>query len=87
MSAAPPPTSSPTTCRSYPELAENKQLLPIDDAVKKDNIDLAAYNEGLADLWVGQDGKRYGLPKDWDTVGLFYNKAMTRPAPASPRTR
>ena len=36
-----------------------------------------AYNEGLADLWVGQDGKRYGLPKDWDTIGLFYNKAMT----------
>src|SRR4029453_5803501 len=29
------------------------------------------------ELWVGQDGKRYGLPKDWDTVGLFYNKAMT----------
>jgi hypothetical protein len=60
----------------YGELAENKQLLPIDDAVKKDNVDLAAYNEGLADLWVGQDGKRYGLPKDWDTIGLFYNKAM-----------
>jgi multiple sugar transport system substrate-binding protein len=60
----------------YGELAENKQLLAIDDAVKKDNIDLSAYNEGLADLWVGQDGKRYGLPKDWDTIGLFYNKAM-----------
>ncbi len=71
----------------YPELAENKQLLPIDDAVEKDNVDLAAYNEGLADLWVGQDGKRYGLPKDWDTIGLFYNKAMTRPTPASPRSR
>ena len=26
------------------------------------------YQEGLADLWVGQDGKRYGLPKDLDTV-------------------
>ena len=25
---------------------------------------------------MGQDGKRYGLPKDWDTIGLFYNKAM-----------
>ncbi|MDR6793307.1 sugar ABC transporter substrate-binding protein [Pseudarthrobacter oxydans] len=60
----------------YGELAENKQLLAIDEAVEKDNIDLSAYNEGLADLWVGQDGKRYGLPKDWDTIGLFYNKAM-----------
>lgn len=60
----------------YGELAENKQLLPIDEAVEKDNVDLAAYNEGLAELWVGQDGKRYGLPKDWDTIALFYNKSM-----------
>ncbi|MFF2030404.1 ABC transporter substrate-binding protein [Arthrobacter sp. NPDC058192] len=60
----------------YGELAKNKQLLPIDEAVKKDNVDLTAYNEGLADLWVGQDGKRYGLPKDWDTIALFYNKTM-----------
>ena len=61
----------------YPEHASKKQLLALDDAVKKDNIDLSKYNEGLAGLWVGQDGKRYGLPKDWDTVGLFYNTAMT----------
>ena len=26
---------------------------------------------------VGKDGKRYGLPKDWDTMALFYNTAMT----------
>lgn len=61
----------------YPEFAAKKQLLPLDDAVNKDHVDLSIYNKGLADLWVGQDGKRYGLPKDWDTVGLFYNKAMT----------
>jgi multiple sugar transport system substrate-binding protein len=61
----------------YPEFAAKKQLLPLDDAVAKDHVDLSIYNKGLADLWVGQDGKRYGLPKDWDTVGLFYNKAMT----------
>ena len=61
----------------YPEFAAKKQLLSLDDAVAKDGIKLDIYNKGLADLWVGQDGKRYGLPKDWDTVGLFYNKAMT----------
>lgn len=61
----------------YPEHASKKQLLALDDAVKNDKIDVDIYNEGLADLWVGQDGKRYGLPKDWDTVGLFYNTAMT----------
>ena len=61
----------------YPEFAAKKQLLALDDAVAKDGIKLDIYTKGLADLWVGQDGKRYGLPKDWDTVGLFYNKAMT----------
>ena len=34
------------------------------------------YAKGLADLWVAQDGKRYGLPKDWDTIAIFYNKKM-----------
>lgn len=61
----------------YPEFASKKQLLPLDDAVAKDGVKLDSYNKGLADLWVGQDGKRYGLPKDWDTISLFYNKAMT----------
>ena len=64
----------------YPEYAANNQLLPLDDAVKKDGIDLDIYNEGLADLWVGQDGKRYGLPKDWDTVAMFYNKNLVEDA-------
>jgi multiple sugar transport system substrate-binding protein len=40
----------------YPEFASKKQLLSLDDAVKTDKIDLGIYNEGLADLWVGQDG-------------------------------
>ncbi|MET4134846.1 multiple sugar transport system substrate-binding protein [Pseudarthrobacter sp. PvP090] len=60
----------------YPEYAAKKQLLSLDDAVAKDGIKLESYTKGLPELWVGQDGKRYGLPKDWDTVGLFYNKAM-----------
>ena len=68
----------------YPEFADKKQLLALDDAVKKDGIKLDVYNEGLADLWVGQDGKRYGLPKDWDTVAMFYNKAMTDAAGITP---
>ena len=39
-------------------------------------MDVGNYQEGLADLWVGQDGERYGLPKDFDTVAIFYNKAL-----------
>ena len=64
----------------FPDFVARHQLLPLDDAVKNDKIDTKQFIPGLADLWVGQDGKRYGLPKDWDTVGLFYNKSMTKAA-------
>ncbi|MCU6478933.1 ABC transporter substrate-binding protein [Arthrobacter sp. A2-55] len=64
----------------FPDFVAKHQLLPLDEAVKTDKVDLKQFIPGLADLWVGQDGKRYGLPKDWDTVGLFYNKAMTKSA-------
>ena len=60
----------------YPEYALKGQLAPLDDYIKKDNTSTDIYQPGLADLWVGQDQKRYGLPKDWDTVALFYNKKM-----------
>ena len=61
----------------YPEYAAKKQLLSLDDAVAKDGIKLENYTKGLPELWVGQDGKRYGLPKDWDTVGLGVFKSQS----------
>lgn len=54
----------------YPDFLKTKQLVSLDD------VKMGDYADGLADLWVGQDGTRYGVPKDWDTIALFYNKAM-----------
>lgn len=62
----------------YPEYVDAGVLLPLDDVIP--NIDTSIYAEGLADLWMAPDGKRYGLPKDWDTVALFYNKDMAADA-------
>lgn len=62
----------------YPEFVGNKVIMPLEDAVP--DIDPTQYAEGLAELWVAEDGKRYGLPKDWDTVALFYNKKMAADA-------
>lgn len=59
----------------YPEFAAKEQLLDIEPLVKRDGVDTSVYLSGLADLW-GRDGKRYGLPKDWDTVAVIYNQAM-----------
>lgn len=63
----------------YPEFAQKGQLLDIQALVDKDKVDLTQYLSGLADLWV-KDGKRYGLPKDWDTVAIVYNKDMVKKA-------
>jgi multiple sugar transport system substrate-binding protein len=42
--------------------------------VKKYNVNLAQYYPSLVGLHE-YDGALYGLPKDWDTIGIFYNKA------------
>lgn len=60
----------------YPDFVKTNQLLEISEA----NVDMDSFQTGLADLWVGPDGKRYGLPKDWDTIALFYNKTMAKDA-------
>ncbi|MCB0206874.1 MAG: sugar ABC transporter substrate-binding protein [Anaerolineae bacterium] len=59
----------------YPEFASKGQLVDIQPYVDRDGVDLSVYLSGLADLWT-RDGKRYGLPKDWDTVAVVYNKDM-----------
>lgn len=59
-------------------------LLPLDDFEATKGIDSADYQAGLGDVWVGQDGKRYGAPKDWDTVGYFYDKKLTDAGGISP---
>jgi multiple sugar transport system substrate-binding protein len=61
----------------YPEFQKNGQVLPLDDYIARDNVDMTIYQDGLVDLWKGPDGLQYGLPKDFDTVALFYNTQMT----------
>jgi multiple sugar transport system substrate-binding protein len=64
----------------YPEFAANNQILPINEFVERDGIDINQYFPGLADLWVDPNGDRYGLPKDWDTIALFYNQDLVEAA-------
>ena len=59
----------------YPEFAAKNQLVDIQPLVERDSVDTSIYLGELADLW-GRDGKRFGLPKDWDTIAVVYNKEM-----------
>ncbi|MDQ0199954.1 multiple sugar transport system substrate-binding protein [Neobacillus ginsengisoli] len=57
------------------QYAEGKVILPLSDRAKKDNYSLDNYPKSLIDLYT-VDGKVYGIPKDYDTTGLWYNKKI-----------
>lgn len=59
-------------------------LQPLDELPEFQNFNEDQYQLNLAKNWVGQDGHRYGTPKDWDTVALFYNKKMLADAGYTP---
>ncbi|GAB78870.1 carbohydrate ABC transporter substrate-binding protein, CUT1 family [Austwickia chelonae] len=59
----------------YPQLQSGRQLLELDQAVTEHRVDLEKFRPGLAEMWI-RDGKRYGIPKDFDTIGLFVNTEL-----------
>ena len=67
----------------FPEFAVKEQIMDIQPLVERDGVDTSIYLPGLADLWV-REGKRYGLPKDWDTIAVFYNADMLAAAGIDP---
>lgn len=68
----------------YPEFVESEVLIPLDEFIERDGVDMDQYFPGLADLWQGQDGLQYGLPKDWDTIALIYDEQQLEEAGLSP---
>jgi len=68
----------------YPEFVQNELLVDIGPLIKKDQVPTDIYLGGLYDLW-GKGGKQYGLPKDWDTIAIVYNKAMLEKAGVDPK--
>ena len=67
----------------FPDFAKNNQLVDLAPLIAKDKVPTNIYYPGLKDLW-GKSGKQYGLPKDWDTVGIFYNADMLAKAGLKP---
>lgn len=50
-------------------------LAPITDKVKSDNVNLDDFPKSLVDLYT-INGQLYGIPKDWDTTAVWYNKKI-----------
>ncbi|MFJ2111116.1 ABC transporter substrate-binding protein [Streptomyces sp. NPDC087850] len=70
----------------FAQFIDLDMLAPLDELPATRGIEDSDYQPGLAASWVGQDGHRYGSPKDWDTVAMFYNEKMAKAAGISAET-
>ncbi|MYW63372.1 extracellular solute-binding protein [Streptomyces sp. SID8379] len=55
--------------------ASNGVLEPLDPHIARDRTPVGRHPKALVDIYA-YDGTQYGLPKDFDTVGLWYNKKL-----------
>jgi len=59
----------------WQEFAKNDVLLPIDDLMASTGTTKDMFIPSLLDAFTF-DGKTYGIPKDFNTLGMFYNKDL-----------
>lgn len=59
--------------------ASNQAVLPLSDRIAKDQVDLSAYPKALVGLYT-REGQVYAVPRDFDTIGLWYNEALFQEA-------
>jgi multiple sugar transport system substrate-binding protein len=69
----------------YPEMVANSQLVDLTPYIQRDKVATDGYYPSLLANW-SKDGHQYGLPKDWDTIVLVYNKQMFKDAGIDPAT-
>ena len=63
----------------FPQFVQQGQLTDLTSLIKQDNVDMSQYYPQLVQEWT-YNGKVYGLPKDWDTIAILYNKQMFQKA-------
>jgi multiple sugar transport system substrate-binding protein len=66
-----------------PEWIEEGFLLPLDDYISQQGFDTGTFYEGYANIFKGEDGMTYGLPKDGNTIAMAYNTDLVPNAPAT----
>jgi len=59
----------------FEELARANVLLPLDTYIKRDGYDISDFYPTLVNAFKYQ-GRTYGLPKDFSTLALVFNKAV-----------
>ena len=60
----------------FPEFVNLGVIAPLDDLAPLADITADRFQEGLQELWSDREGTRYGIPKDYDTVAVMYDKNL-----------
>ncbi|MCI9887809.1 sugar ABC transporter substrate-binding protein [Micrococcales bacterium 31B] len=68
----------------FPQFVDLDVLYPLNELQATKTVTVGDYQPGLADLWMGLDNNRYGLPKDFDTIAYFYDKQQLSAAGVTP---
>ncbi len=63
-----------------PEFISKGNLLNLSPYMASDNVQNSDYEAPLLAPFQCKSGQVYGLPKDWGTLGIFYNKDLFRKA-------
>ncbi|HYU73577.1 MAG TPA: sugar ABC transporter substrate-binding protein [Ktedonobacteraceae bacterium] len=63
----------------YPQFVQQGQLMNLSPLISQNKIDMSQYYSQLVKEW-SYNGGVYGLPKDWDTIAVLYNKQMFQKA-------
>lgn len=58
----------------YAEFLKLGVIQPIEDYGPVKDTDMGRFKEGLQQFWTGEDGKLYGMPKDYDAIAVMYDK-------------
>jgi multiple sugar transport system substrate-binding protein len=67
----------------FPQFAQSEVIQPLNRYARRDRLGTGNYQPGLAQLWQTPSGKRFGFPKDWDTVAIISNQGMLQKAGVS----
>ena len=62
------------------EYVSSGKLLNLSPYMARDNVKASDYYSTLLNPFVCTSGQVYGLPKDWNSLGVFYNKQMFQAA-------
>jgi multiple sugar transport system substrate-binding protein len=63
------------------QLIPNQVLLDLSPAMQEVGRSKDEYFESLITTFIGEDGKIYGLPKDFGSLAIFYNTDMVKTPP------